>query len=79
MVLRGAGCEICVRAVRAACDVALGDEAEARVGIVDDGDSVLVDDARTHLIISGPTTRGDHQEFEIYKPKIELQVKTKRE
>jgi len=39
--------------------------------IVDEVDSVLVDDARTPLIISGPTPRGDQQEFDIYKPMIE--------
>jgi len=47
--------------------------------IVDEVDSVLVDDARTPLIISGPTPRGDHHEFEAYKPKIELLVKTQRD
>jgi len=47
--------------------------------IVDEVDSVLVDDARTPLIISGPTPRGDHHEFEVYKPKIELLVKTQRD
>ena len=35
--------------------------------IVDEVDSVLIDDARTPLIISGPTPRGDHQEFDILK------------
>ncbi|MCL2289899.1 MAG: preprotein translocase subunit SecA [Bacteroidetes bacterium] len=39
--------------------------------IVDEVDSVLIDDARTPLIISGPTPRGDQQEFDIYKPMIE--------
>lgn len=39
--------------------------------IVDEVDSVLIDDARTPLIISGPTPRGDEQEFHIYKPMIE--------
>lgn len=38
--------------------------------IVDEVDSVLVDDARTPLIISGPTPRGDNQEFEPLKPEI---------
>jgi len=32
--------------------------------IVDEVDSVLIDDARTPLIISGPTPKGDHQEFD---------------
>lgn len=36
--------------------------------IVDEVDSVLIDDARTPLIISGPTPKGDNQEFEQLKP-----------
>ncbi len=39
--------------------------------IVDEVDSVLIDDARTPLIISGPTPKGDQQEFERYKPIVE--------
>ncbi len=39
--------------------------------IVDEVDSVLVDDARTPLIISGPIPRGEHHEFSEYKPKVE--------
>ncbi|MDR0606035.1 MAG: hypothetical protein LBG80_17240, partial [Bacteroidales bacterium] len=39
--------------------------------IVDEVDSVLIDDARTPLIISGPTPKGDQQEFEKYKPIVE--------
>ncbi|MDD3636953.1 MAG: preprotein translocase subunit SecA [Bacteroidales bacterium] len=38
--------------------------------IVDEVDSVLIDDARTPLIISGPTPRGDHQEFDALKPDV---------
>ncbi|MFZ4399111.1 MAG: preprotein translocase subunit SecA [Bacteroidales bacterium] len=38
--------------------------------IVDEVDSVLIDDARTPLIISGPTPKGDNQEFEVLKPNI---------
>jgi len=38
--------------------------------IVDEVDSVLIDDARTPLIISGPTPKGDNQEFEALKPNI---------
>ncbi|MGI6342098.1 MAG: preprotein translocase subunit SecA [Bacteroidales bacterium] len=38
--------------------------------IVDEVDSVLIDDARTPLIISGPTPRGENQEFETLKPEI---------
>jgi preprotein translocase subunit SecA len=36
--------------------------------IVDEVDSVLIDDARTPLIISGPTPKGDNQEFDQLKP-----------
>ncbi len=39
--------------------------------IVDEVDSVLIDDARTPLIISGPVPRGDDQMFQEYKPKVE--------
>ncbi len=38
--------------------------------IVDEVDSVLIDDARTPLIISGPTPKGDKQEFDELKPAI---------
>ncbi|MDO8899279.1 MAG: preprotein translocase subunit SecA, partial [Bacteroidales bacterium] len=38
--------------------------------IVDEVDSVLVDDARTPLIISGPTPKGDNQEFDVLKPDV---------
>ena len=38
--------------------------------IVDEVDSVLIDDARTPLIISGPTPRGDDQEFVQLKPDV---------
>ena len=38
--------------------------------IVDEVDSVLIDDARTPLIISGPTPRGDHQDFDELKPDV---------
>ncbi len=38
--------------------------------IVDEVDSVLIDDARTPLIISGPTHHGDDQLFDIMKPKV---------
>jgi preprotein translocase subunit SecA len=47
--------------------------------IVDEVDSVLIDDARTPLIISGPTPKGEHHEFDIYKPKVELLVKAQRD
>jgi preprotein translocase subunit SecA len=39
--------------------------------IVDEVDSVLVDDARTPLIISGPIPKGDHHEFTELKPKVD--------
>jgi preprotein translocase subunit SecA len=38
--------------------------------MVDEVDSVLIDDARTPLIISGPVARGDDQQFHIHKPRI---------
>ncbi|HEY1112940.1 MAG TPA: preprotein translocase subunit SecA [Chitinophagaceae bacterium] len=38
--------------------------------MVDEVDSVLIDDARTPLIISGPVPKGDDQEFHILKPRI---------
>lgn len=42
--------------------------------IVDEVDSVLIDDARTPLIISGPTPKGDKQEFDALRPKVEKLV-----
>ena len=39
--------------------------------IVDEVDSVLIDDARTPLIISGPVPRGEDQMFDEYKPNVE--------
>lgn len=39
--------------------------------IVDEVDSVLIDEARTPLIISGPTPRGDKHEFDQLKPRVE--------
>ncbi|PKP02850.1 MAG: preprotein translocase subunit SecA [Bacteroidetes bacterium HGW-Bacteroidetes-9] len=46
--------------------------------IVDEVDSVLIDDARTPLIISGPTPRGDNQEFEQLKPEIKKLYEAQR-
>lgn len=46
--------------------------------IVDEVDSVLIDDARTPLIISGTTPRGDSHEFFGLKPRIEKLVSTQR-
>jgi len=47
--------------------------------IVDEVDSVLIDDARTPLIISGPTPQGDKHEFIEYKPRIEKLVNVQRQ
>ncbi len=46
--------------------------------IVDEVDSVLIDDARTPLIISGPTPRGENQEFEALKPEIKKLYEAQR-
>lgn len=46
--------------------------------IVDEVDSVLIDDARTPLIISGPTPEGDRHEFDQLKPKIAALVQQQR-
>lgn len=43
--------------------------------IIDEVDSVLIDDARTPLIISGPTPRGENQEFDRMKPHVERIVR----
>ena len=40
--------------------------------IVDEVDSVLIDDARTPLIISGPIPRGEEQLFEQFRPNVEI-------
>ena len=46
--------------------------------IVDEVDSVLIDDARTPLIISGPVPKGDDQMFEEYQPLVERLVDVQR-
>ena len=46
--------------------------------IVDEVDSVLIDDARTPLIISGPVPKGDDQLFEELRPKVEKLVNTQK-
>jgi preprotein translocase subunit SecA len=46
--------------------------------IVDEVDSVLIDDARTPLIISGPTPQGEKHEFHELKPKVEKLVSAQR-
>ena len=47
--------------------------------IVDEVDSVLIDDARTPLIISGPVPKGDDQMFEEYQPLVEKIVAVQRQ
>ncbi len=46
--------------------------------IVDEVDSVLIDDARTPLIISGPVPKGDDQLYEQYQPLVERLYETQR-
>ena len=46
--------------------------------MVDEVDSVLVDDARTPLIISGPIPKGDEQQFHALKPRIERLLEAQR-
>ena len=46
--------------------------------IVDEVDSVLIDDARTPLIISGPVPKGDDQQFMEYKPYVEKLYNSQR-
>ena len=47
--------------------------------IVDEVDSVLIDDARTPLIISGPIPRGEVQLFEQFRPNVEVVVNAQRD
>ena len=47
--------------------------------IVDEVDSVLIDDARTPLIISGPVPKGDDQMFEEYQPLVEKLVSVQKQ
>ncbi len=47
--------------------------------IVDEVDSVLIDDARTPLIISGPVPKGDDQMFEEYQPLVERLVNVQKQ
>jgi preprotein translocase subunit SecA len=51
---------------------------EHHYAIVDEVDSVLIDDARTPLIISGPTPKGDDQQFYALKPKVEILMNAQR-
>ncbi|MCW0498199.1 preprotein translocase subunit SecA [Riemerella anatipestifer] len=46
-------------------------QGELNYAIVDEVDSVLIDDARTPLIISGPVPQGDRQEFDVLKPSVD--------
>ena len=46
--------------------------------MVDEVDSVLIDDARTPLIIAGPVPRGDEQEYHILKPRVDKLVEAQR-
>ena len=47
--------------------------------MVDEVDSVLIDDARTPLIISGPIPKGDEQEFEAFQPRIHSLVEAQKQ
>ncbi len=47
--------------------------------MVDEVDSVLIDDARTPLIISGPIPKGDEQEFETFQPRIHTLVEAQKQ
>lgn len=47
--------------------------------IVDEVDSVLIDDARTPLIISGPVPKGDDQLYDLFRPRVEVIVKAQRD
>lgn len=51
---------------------------ELNYAIVDEVDSVLIDDARTPLIISGPVSQENRQEFDVLKPKLERIVGQQR-
>ena len=47
--------------------------------MVDEVDSVLIDDARTPLIISGPVPKGDEQQFHLLKPRVEKLVEAQKQ
>jgi preprotein translocase subunit SecA len=53
-------------------------QGELNFAIVDEVDSVLIDDARTPLIISGPVPQGDRQEFDVLKPSIDRIVEVQK-
>ncbi len=52
---------------------------EHHYAIVDEVDSVLIDDARTPLIISGPVPKGEDQQFADYKPFVERLYSVQRQ
>jgi preprotein translocase subunit SecA len=47
--------------------------------MVDEVDSVLIDDARTPLIISGPVPKGDEQQYHILRPRIQQLVEVQKQ
>ncbi len=47
--------------------------------IIDEVDSILIDDARTPLIISGPIAKSDTQKFEELRPKVERLVRVQKD
>ncbi|MBL7734839.1 MAG: preprotein translocase subunit SecA, partial [Chitinophagaceae bacterium] len=47
--------------------------------MVDEVDSVLIDDARTPLIISGPIPKGDEQQYHLLKPRVERLVEMQKQ
>ncbi|QCX53186.1 preprotein translocase subunit SecA [Elizabethkingia sp. JS20170427COW] len=53
-------------------------QGELNYAIVDEVDSVLVDDARTPLIISGPVPQGDRQEYDVLKPSVDRIVEVQK-
>lgn len=53
-------------------------QGELNFAIVDEVDSVLIDDARTPLIISGPVPQGDRQEFDVLKPSVDRIVEVQK-
>jgi preprotein translocase subunit SecA len=54
-------------------------QGELNFAIVDEVDSVLIDDARTPLIISGPIPQGDRQEFDVLKPSVDRIVAVQKQ
>ena len=60
--------------------VSMGDLVQRKhhFAIVDEVDSVLIDDARTPLIISGPVPKGEDQQFMEYKPLVERLYNTQK-